>query len=165
MLSAVIDLYSYNRWANGRIMDAVAPLDREERLRDLGNSFPSIQETVVHIVGAEWIWLRRWQGESPRRMPEEWNVREYDAMRSTWDGVAAEQAEFLGGLDEGDLQRVLTYRNTAGAPFEAPLWQLLFHVVNHSTYHRGQVTTMLRQLGRTPATTDLVAYHRERDRG
>ena len=67
----------------------------------------------------------------------------------------------VSGLDDTELDRVVRYRNFKGEDHASPLWQLMRHMVNHSTYHRGQITTMLRQLGHEAVSTDLVVYYRQ----
>jgi uncharacterized damage-inducible protein DinB len=156
------DLYAYNRWANRRVLDAAARLSPEQLSRDLGSSFPSVRETLAHVLAAEWVWLTRWRGSSPPGLPESWDLSSLKVVRAQWAEVEADQRAFVEGLDEAALDRVVAYRDTRGTPYENPLGQLLRHVVNHSTYHRGQVITMLRQLGAEAVATDLVLFCRER---
>lgn len=158
------ELFAYNRWANRRVLDAAARLSPEQLSRDLGSSFPSVRETLAHVLGGEWIWLSRWRGTSPPGFPESWDLSSLEAARARWAEVEADQRAFVDGLDEDALDRVVAYRDTRGTPYENPLGQLLRHVVNHSTYHRGQVITLLRQLGAEAVATDLVVYLRERAR-
>lgn len=155
------DLYAYNRWANRRVLGAAARLSPEVLSRDLGSSFPSVLATLAHVLAAEWIWLERWRGSSPPGLPESWELSSLEAVRVRWAEVEAGQRAFVEGLDEPALERAISYRNTAGTPYQNPLGQLLRHVVNHSTYHRGQVVTMLRQLGAEAVATDYVVYLRE----
>lgn len=162
MLDELRELYDYNRWANHRILGAASALSREELERDLASSFPSVLATLVHVLAAEWVWLSRWRGHSPSALPD-WDLSSLDALRAKWDEVERDQRSFLADLDEETLMRRLPYRNTRGEPFEQPLWQLMRHVVNHSSYHRGQVVTLLRQLGSRAVATDLVLYYRERE--
>jgi uncharacterized damage-inducible protein DinB len=156
------DLYAYNRWANRRVLDVAARLSPEQLSRDLGSSFPSVRETLAHVLAGEWIWLTRWRGSSPPGLPESWDLSSLEVVRAQWAEVEADQRAFVEGLDEAALDRVVAYRDTRGDPYENPLGQLLRHVVNHSTYHRGQVVTMLRQLGAEAVATDLVLFCRER---
>lgn len=160
MIEEIRELYAYNRWANERILDAVAVLTEEELGRELGGSFPSVRKTLVHIASAEWIWLERWQGRSPTGIPEGWDLSGLGAIRAVWDEVDEQRDHFLHHLDDNALHAVVDYRNTAGQPFAEPLWQQLRHVVNHSSYHRGQVVNMLRLLGAKTVGTDLIAYYR-----
>nr|PZN91576.1 MAG: damage-inducible protein DinB [bacterium] len=161
MIDELRELFAYNRWANRRILDAAAKLGPEALDKDLGSSFPSIRATLVHILGAEWLWLSRWKGTSPTGLPDSWDLSTLDAIRARWAEFEREQKEFIDSLGEDDLRRAVSYRNVKGEPFTNTMAQMLRHVVNHSTYHRGQVITMLRQLGAEPVSTDLIAYYRE----
>jgi uncharacterized damage-inducible protein DinB len=164
MLKEIQELYDYNRWANHRILDATAKLSQEQFTKDLRSSFPSIRDTLVHILSGEWIWLTRWKGNSPTGFPDTWDTLTREGLRKQWQEVERDQTAFLADLTEESLNRVIAYRNTAGQPFANPLWQMMRHVVNHSTYHRGQVTTMLRQLGAETVATDLILFFRERSK-
>lgn len=161
MIDETRELFAYDRWANQRMLDVVATLSPEDYTRDMGSSYDSVRDTLVHLLGAEWIWLRRWKGTSPKGMPEDWDTSTLPALRAHWAEVEREQVDYLEALHEPDLRRVVDYQNTKGTPYAQPLGDLMRHVINHSTYHRGQVTTLLRQLGATPANTDLVTYLRE----
>ena len=155
-----VELFAYNHWATQRMLDAAASLTETQLLQDLGSSFPSVRDTLVHIMSAEWVWLSRWQGVSPTSMPDQWKPFLLDEIREQWAAIDADMQAFVHNLQDGDLDRLVSYRNIAGEPFTTPLSQMLRHVVNHATYHRGQITTMLRQLGVTPPSTDLIAYYR-----
>jgi uncharacterized damage-inducible protein DinB len=150
--------YRFNRWAMERTFDAAAAVDPVVLDRDTGSSYPSIAETLRHIHQAEWIWLRRWTGTSPVELPEGWESLPLPGIRREWEAVDEERKEFLDGLEEADLDRELEYGNFAGEPRRHPLWQLLRHVVNHTSYHRGQVVAMLRQAGADGVGTDMVRF-------
>ncbi|MGH7554230.1 MAG: DinB family protein, partial [Longimicrobiales bacterium] len=102
------------------------------------------------------------QGTSPSGMPEAWKSSTRGEMLERWAEVESEQMKFVSGLTAERLNGVIDYRNTQGQPFSNLLGDLMRHVVNHSTYHRGQVATMLRQLGEAAVSTDLVLFYRER---
>lgn len=159
-LDNVRTLYAYNSWANRRVLDACAPLTPEQFSRDLKSSFPSVCATLEHIMWAEWLWLERWLGRS-HSGPLDEKRGDLAAIRARWNQIEAGLQGFVRGLGAADLDRVVEYKNTKGHAFSNPMWQMLQHLVNHGTYHRGQVTTMLRQLGATPSTTDLIAFYRE----
>ncbi len=152
-------LYDYNDWANRRVLDSCAQLTSEQFTRDLGSSFRSVRDTVVHILGAEWIWLERWQGRSPTGLPPGTEFADLAAVRARWEVLGQELLEFVREVTASELERVVEYRNLRGHPFAYPLRAMLQHLVNHGTYHRGQVTTMLRQLGAEPRPTDLLRYY------
>jgi uncharacterized damage-inducible protein DinB len=155
------DLYNFNRWANARTRAAVAMLSPEQLAQDMKSSFPSVRETMLHIMASEWVWLTRWLGSSPAAMPEAWRSYDFMQIAKEWEAIEAAQRAFLDNLSEADLDRIINYRNFRGEDHSNALWQLLRHLVNHSTYHRGQVTTMLRQLGAEAVATDLVLYFRQ----
>jgi uncharacterized damage-inducible protein DinB len=156
------ELFEFDRWANHRILDAVSHLTSEQFTRDLGSSHPSVQATLAHLLAANWVWLERWLGRSPGGLPDEgWDIDTFEALRAKWAEVEGVSYGFVEGLADADLERDLVYRNTRGERFEQPLWQTLRHAVNHASYHRGQVVTMLRQLGAEAVSTDLVSFYRD----
>jgi len=150
--------FAYNEWANARLLAATADLSNEQFTRDLQSSFRSIRDTLSHIVAVEWVWLRRWKGESPPALPEWATTPSPQILRLKLSEVEAERSAFLVSLGERDLQQTITYRNLKGEEWRYLLVDLLLHLVNHSTYHRGQIATMLRQVGATPSPTDLLIF-------
>lgn len=152
-------LYEFNRWANGKMLEAVDKLTEEQFTKDLQNSFPSVQDTLVHIMGAEWLWLERWKGNSPKSILPPTDFPTVSSIRKQWREIQHGQAEFISGVSEESLKKVVAYVNLKGERWAYPLWQMLQHLVNHSTYHRGQITTMLRQLGAKPVATDYLIFH------
>ncbi|MGH9200675.1 MAG: DinB family protein [Vicinamibacterales bacterium] len=162
-VQAIQGLYRYNRWANSRILEALAHLTSEEFARDLGSSHPSVRATSLHIVWAEWIWLQRWNGVSPEVVFDAADFPNLDDVRARWSGVDIEQRTFLDALTDERLLAVVRYVNLKGETWQYPLWRQMCHVVNHSTYHRGQLTTMLRQLGARPIATDLLVFDDEQE--
>jgi uncharacterized damage-inducible protein DinB len=155
-------LFAYTAWANGRMFDAAAHLSADQLSAKVASSFPSILRTLGHIVGAEWIWLRRWLGDSPTAAPAWVNEGGLPELWARLTEVQSERDAFLGRLADADLERTVEYRRISGEGCADPLADLVRHAVNHSTYHRGQVATQLRQLGANPPGTDLIAYVRSR---
>jgi len=158
----ITELYSYNRWANAKTLMAASRLDTEAFTRELGNSFSSVRDTLVHILGAEWIWLERWNGRSPKALLSSAELPTLAAITERWRQVEEEQDNFLQGLRASDLSTAISYVNPRGETWSYPLGRQMVHVVNHSSYHRGQITTLLRQLGAEPVSTDLLLYDDER---
>ncbi len=155
-LSALCELFDYNYWARDRQIEACAALAPEQFLRPMGNSFSSLRDTLAHLVGAEWLWLERWRGRSPRAMLGAEEFPALAAVEERWRVVERGVREYLAQLSEGALTRPFTYTNLKGEMWTYPLWRTLLHVVNHQTYHRGQITTLLRQLGAQPAAIDFL---------
>ena len=151
-------LIAYDEWANERLMEALSGLDEEQFTRPLVSSFPSIRDTLAHVVAVEWVWLQRWLGQSPTAPPP-WAERPSLAeLRERLAEIEAERGEFLDGLSDADLQAQVDYRNLKGGPGSARLGELVQHLVNHSSYHRGQLTTLMRQVGATGPATDFVLF-------
>lgn len=158
-----IALLDYHYWARDRLLEAVVRLPVDQFTRDLGSSFPSIRNTLGHMHAAEAAWLARWKGESPSGFPPLDRFPDAASVVEAWRTLEAELRAFIGDLDDAGLRRVVEYRTFAGTASASVLWHMLQHVVNHASYHRGQVTTLLRQLGAAPpAPTDLMVFHRER---
>ena len=155
-------LYDYNAWANHRTLDAASALTVEKFVQPMGSSFGSVRDTLAHIYGAEWIWLERFQGRSPASLPDGAEFQDVASLRDKWAELEVRLHKFVGALTQDDLNRVLEYKTLKFGVYSNPLWQSMQHVVNHGTYHRGQVTTLLRQLGAQPVLTDLMHYYRER---
>ena len=164
-------LYEYDRWANNKTLQAASTLSTEQFTRDLGGSFRSVRDTLVHIVAGEWIWLTYWK----ERSHSEAVLTDLRARRNVlfdldrfpdvtwvqlkWAEVEKEQIEFVSCVTKELLEKLLPYRTT-----QASLAHLMQHVANHSTYHRGQVSLMMRQLGAIPAATDFHVFLVERPR-
>jgi uncharacterized damage-inducible protein DinB len=155
-------LFDYNAWANQRALEGAEQLSDEQFIKPLGSSFSSVRDTLVHICGAEWIWLERCHGHSPSAIPNVSKVQTVSALREHWAPQTEQLLTFVQGLKQNDLDRVMEYKTINFGVYENPVWQSLQHVANHGTYHRGQVTTMLRQLGVKPVLTDLMHFYRER---
>ena len=155
-------LYDYNSWANHRTLDACAPLSEEQFTRDLHSSFRSVRDTLAHIMLVEWLWLERWQGRSPDKYPPATDFPTLELVRRRSTEVERNLLDYIGSLTQQDLDRVISHKTVAGVPQAGPLWQMLQHLVNHGTYHRGQVAATLRQLDAKPASTDLILFYRER---
>ena len=155
------ELYDYNRWANQRTLSAAGKLDGEKFLRAMGSSFSSVRDTLAHILSGEWIWLERWLGRSPTALLNAGDFPTVESLRVRWQKLEEDYGRFLQSLTPERLRDRLAYINRAGQGYAYPLWQQMVHVVNHSTYHRGQITTMLRQLGAEPEVTDFLAYYDE----
>lgn len=163
-LQDVRTLVDYHYWGRDRALDAVERLPHAEFTQALGNSFGSIRDTLVHIYWADTIWGERWHGRVPDVRFEPSMFPDVASLRRAWAAHEQEIRALVERLGEVGIQQPITYRSLSGQPSTEPFWQLLQHVVNHGTYHRGQVTTMLRQLGSAPPkSTDLITFYRERN--
>jgi uncharacterized damage-inducible protein DinB len=154
-------LVDYHYWARDRVLDAAAALAPEQFTRDMGSSFRSIRDTLVHFYSAEWAWCTRWNGHSPAgHVPPEL-FPDVATLRAKWTGLEADVRAALERIGVEGVDRVIEYTMFNGDARASVFWHMVQHVVNHASYHRGQVTTMLRQLGATPpGSMDLVTYYR-----
>lgn len=159
MLAEMIrTMYDYSAWANERILDAAERLGAPQYRADEGASFSSIHDTLVHVMGAQWLYLERWQGRSPRAMPEAADFGDLAALRARWREIERDTQHVLAGLSDDDLGRVVAYVNTEGETWAYPLWQQMLHQVNHATQHRSEVATVLTRFGHSPGLLDLLYY-------
>ena len=154
-------LFQYNQWADRRTLDACASLTNEQFTRNLGSSFGSVRDTLAHLYGAEWVWNERFQGRSPSGLPGSTAYPDLALVRAKLEEMDSYYLDFVSKLTPQNLERVIRYKSLAGEEFSNPLWQSLHQLSNHATYHRGQVVTLLRQLGVKPVSTDLIMFYRE----
>lgn len=146
-------------------MQAASQLNTEQFARDLGGGFHSVRETLVHIIGGEWGWLTYWKATSHSSafLADLWDRHDtlfradafpdVEAVRRKWAEIEKEQTEFVSSVTEAALERMLPFRST-----QLSLERLMQHLANHSTYHRGQVALMMRQLGAKPVATDFHVF-------
>src|SRR5262249_15664504 len=155
-------LYDYNAWANRRSLAAAETLTLEQFTKPLGSSFSSVRDTLAHIYGAEWVWLERFQGRSPSALPDVTQFQDLVSLRGRWFEHEVRLLAFVRGVTQSDLDCEMEYKTLKFGVYRNPLWQSMQHLINHGTYHRGQVTIMLRQLGAQPILTDLMHFYRDR---
>jgi len=164
-LSDIRHLFDYTEWANELTLNSAAELSEEDLRRDFKISHSSIFATLLHMAGAEWIWLERWQGRSPAGK-EAWSLWTTDScldlkvLNERWREVIERRARLISELEEPVLAAQLSFKLLSGDPNSLRLVDQMQHVANHATLHRGQVVGMIRQLGIAPPSTDLLFYLR-----
>ena len=151
----------FNIWANNTLCDWLESLDEQQWTKEMASSFPTIQETVLHIISAEKAWLLRFE-----KKPLEWIQSSYKGSKrehiELLKKTSLELREFAAGFDEQQLPETLTYKRLNGEEKTTPFFVMFAHVFNHSTYHRGQLVTMIRQTGSTNVgSTDLLSFYRK----
>lgn len=158
-------LFEYDRWANHRVLQAASALSAEQFTRDLGGSFRSVRDALLHIIGGEWGWLSYWNAPSHDAsfLADLWDRHhalfeptafpDVAAVRVKWAEIEKEQTEFISGLTDEALRKMLPIRKT-----HLSLAHLMQHLANHSTYHRGQIALMMRQLESKPVATDFHVF-------
>lgn len=153
-------LYAYNSWANRRIIGVAQKLTAQQFLAPVPSSFSSVRDTLAHIYGAELIWFGRFQGGTPP-MPQAESFPDLKTLAEAWGGLEQRLEAFVAGLTQSALDTEMEYKTFTMGTVRDPLLHAMQHLVNHSTYHRGQVTTLLRQHGLEGISTDLIRFYRE----
>jgi uncharacterized damage-inducible protein DinB len=150
-------LVAFTRWADTRLLDACAGLTPAQYTLELGGSFPSLQSTVAHLAGATKLWSLRLAALPHSGLPPSAEIPDVATARAR---LAEAYAVFEAAAPEWEADRLetFTFRNLAGVEVTKPRWQIFRHIVNHGTYHRGQIANMLRQLGVKPPATDLLYW-------
>jgi len=154
---------NYARWASARLVTAAEQLSSEELNRDFGSAYHSILGTLVHVYAADRVWFGRIQGNPPGRFMDPEQDMHLHVLQSAWMTLLKRWQEWSRSVDENSVAKKIAYRDLKGNEYETPLWQIILHVVNHGTHHRGQVSGFLRALGHTPPPLDLIAYYRQPD--
>jgi uncharacterized damage-inducible protein DinB len=156
-----LELFDYNAWANRTIFATVAQLPEEQYFRDLKSSFGGIHGTLAHIVWSEQLWLHRWVGKPNPAVPQGTDLHSLAEVRERWEAVEAERGGFLPSI-VARLDDMRLVKPSSGGEYAHTFRQMFRHVINHSSQHRGQVVSFLRQLGSKPPDTDLIIFYRRK---
>jgi uncharacterized damage-inducible protein DinB len=151
--------FAYTRWATSRLLDSARGLSPEELVRDFGTADRSVLGTLTHVFAADRVWLARLDAEPPEA-PEGYDL---ERLAGEWSALLGRWQERAAGFTESSLAERISYRDLKGNPWITPVWQIVLHVVNHGTHHRGQVAGFLRTMGKVPPTLDLIAFYRQAD--
>jgi uncharacterized damage-inducible protein DinB len=155
----ILELYDYDRWATSRVFGIAATLTEEQLRKPTAASYGSVFGTLAHLAWSEWVWLRRWTPDVATSDPRA--SRNLSELQTLWAAFEPEQRQFLSRLKDADLAREVSYQNPPGTTWSYSLQHMLQHVVNHSTYHRGQLTTLFREVGVAPLPVDFLVYFDE----
>jgi uncharacterized damage-inducible protein DinB len=148
----------FNQWAHKKLLDLIGTLTAEQQHATVASSFDSLYKTVFHVWGAESLWLGR-LNHSPISITGDPFNESTEKLTSALEAVDQLWVDWVKSRNDEQLAQKLNYHNKAGIPFTQSYDLLLHHIFNHSTYHNGQLVTMLRALGvqHIPAT-DFVAW-------
>lgn len=138
---------SYNRWASQKIIDLILTLPEEKQIAEVPSSFPSLYKTLLHMWDAESAWWQRLKMNERVIVPSE-NFN--GTMKDITNGLMQQSAlweDWVSNASELSIEHVCQYQNTKREVFKMPVYQMVHHVFNHGTYHRGQLINMLRQIG------------------
>jgi len=160
----LILLYDFNYWARDMILDEAENLDSVEFLLPVESSYGSLQATLVHILSAEWVWRTRCQeGVSPSSLLDFDDFPSVSSLKSFWIIEREKMLDFINGLSDEALTKVVSYRRTGGQKELNILWHILWHVVNHGTEHRSESASILTSFGHSPGDLDFIHYLRARN--
>jgi len=151
-------LYDYHYWMTAKMLKACDTLTPEQWTKPMGHSWGSVHGVVVHMLAAELIWYARWQGETPTRLAQTTDYPTLAEVRPVWAAMEQKVRAFIAQCDETRLNADWSWTNTRGQHFSAPLGQVMLHVANHATHHRGELVGMLALLGVEHAEDDLLWY-------
>ena len=154
-------LLAYTIWADREHLEALAELPEEHLTVPTGTSFGSLLGTIAHVLASEQVWLARFVGAPLEAYPDEGAFADLAAVRAGFEELWPQMEFFLAGLQEPQLAAELEWISRGGNRYRRPLWQALLHMSHHSAYHRGQLTTMMRQLGYRPPSTDLIGWFQQ----
>jgi uncharacterized damage-inducible protein DinB len=152
-------LINYNYWAHQRVWECVLKLSEEQFKRPCDYSIGSVHDQIVHTMAAEWLWLQRLNGTSPESLFDSADYPTRESIRAKWDTVEADWRAFMDALRDDQLEETLHYTSISGrAPRQNAIWQVLSHILNHSTDHRSQTLAVIHQVGGETIAQDLIFY-------
>jgi uncharacterized damage-inducible protein DinB len=149
----------YSAWATQRLLDAATQLSPEELTRDFKTADKCVLDTLAHVYAADRVWLARVLAE-PRATFIDPEDRDLTLLQNEWPALQQRWKLWLRDFSDADVARKIFYHDTRGNPYVQPAWQIILHLVNHGTHHRGQISGFLRAMGHTPPPLDMIAYYR-----
>lgn len=151
-------MFEYVRWCDHRHLDACRSVPAENYLHDYGFSFRTVHDTLVHMLAAQVVWLRRWEGESPQRMLNRTDLPDLESVRMQWGGVHAQFGDFLHRQSQQTLAQKLEWTTADGRFITLPLGHLVVHCLDHATFHRGQLNSLITLAGGKPPRVMYYNY-------
>jgi len=158
----ILTLFTYNLWANTRILDTVAKATPEQFLAPAHFPHGGLRNTLTHILFAEWLWRTRWTNESPKKKIEAEDFTTFEFLLNRWHKEDEKLLQFVNTLDEEKLNKTFQYKSTEGINYENVLWNAMVHVVNHGTQHRSEAAAILTDMGMSPGDLDMIVFLRKK---
>jgi uncharacterized damage-inducible protein DinB len=150
----------YSGWASRKVLDAALALSPEDRAKPMSVSHESVANTLAHIYFGDAIWYSR-IADASYPVPPHDALPSLDFVIEEWPRLQAKWETWADGATDTDLARNVSFKSRFVGNAGLPAWQIVVHVVNHATLHRGQIVGMLRQLGMKPPATDILFYYYE----
>jgi uncharacterized damage-inducible protein DinB len=151
-------LYDYNYWANQRYLKTAESLTEEQFLREQGNNWDSIHGTLLHMMNTETIWLKRWQGDAPKKDFSPNDFPTLMSIQENWAELEKRMRSFLADQNEQSLQEDTVCTGYNGGTFHLLLWQMMMHVPNHNTHHRSELAAMFALLNVPHPEDEVVKF-------
>ncbi len=159
--SFLIEMGKYNKWANDIVFNWLLQITDEQWNKEIISSFNSIIKTTLHTAGAEKVWLERWQQKNDIVFLSNTFTGTKIELIDIWKNSSQHILDFIVRMEEADFNNSFSFTRLNGDSHTSLYWEAMVHVLNHSTYHRGQLVTMLRQVGFTDvSSTDMITYFR-----
>ena len=153
-------LHAHMSWATNRIFESLGQLPAELYTKDLKSSHGGVHGTLCHMIGAVTRMLARWSGTPDKDLPAMPNFADLGEAKAAWEKNGYEMAKFLGTMTDTKLQDTFPM-TMAGETVRFTIAQGLQHLADHTTFHRGQIVGMIRQLGAKPPSTGLIGFFKE----
>jgi uncharacterized damage-inducible protein DinB len=153
----VAKLVQYNTWANRRLVEQAIQFSNDQFTKELGGSFPSLRLTFLHLLETDWLWMHRWKGIPLVEIPKDWSTTNARSITAIWTPIQDQMEETAQALPTTP-NKELVFTTRKGDTYRMPFSDLVMHVTNHGTYHRGQIVNMIRQLGAKPVSTDYFIF-------
>jgi uncharacterized damage-inducible protein DinB len=150
--------YDYSYWANQRYFAVAEGLTDEQLHRMLGHSWGDVHATLVHMLSSEWVWMQRWHGGSPKGHLDKAEYPTLAGLKKRWSEVEAEMRAFIDEQTDDSLRSEVQYTNFRAETFRVPLWEMLAHIVNHETHHRGELAAMYALMGVSHPEDEMIQY-------
>lgn len=163
MKEILIQLSAYNFWANQLLLDIITQLPAEKQTQEVPSSFKSLYVTLLHMYDAESIWWQRMKLQERINIPSENFNGDLKELGTAMLYQNRQWKEWISNANTHQLEHVFHYQSLKKEQFKQPIYQMLLHVFNHGTYHRGQLVNILRQLGveKIPRT-DFIDWSRRK---
>jgi uncharacterized damage-inducible protein DinB len=163
MKEILLQYSAYHIWANQQLLDLISNLPEETVMTEVPSSFVSLHKTILHLLDAESIWWQRMKLQERLTIPSDQFAGNTRLAAQQLQQLDRQWHEWIVGAQEHVLQHVFQYHNSKREIFKQPIYQMLLHLFNHGTYHRGQLVNQLRQLGiaKIPPT-DFIIWSRKK---
>lgn len=152
----------YSYWANQRYFAVAEALTDEQLHRTQGHSWGDVHSVLVHMMSSETVWLKRWHGDSPKSHLDPAKYPTLASLQLAWAGVEKEMRDFIESQTVENLLTIIAYTNFSGDTFRVPLWQMVAHVANHETHHRGELAAMFALMNVPHPEEEVIQYFLQR---